>query len=200
MLYNEFMVRRMMVARLGDDHTELLHIAHKILSTVLAASQIRGARGQNIGCVPWIVVLHGLPTAGVLALELLQQKQSQLRFDHPPRPQVFPSSKIIQELSVFISLLRYVHAPGDGNYTLTEQARKTLQQILDRVLSMDSATLAVPTPERAQLPSPVSSSSVLPDDRGNGMLFDFSWMDNAQIDADFWMSLPDHPLLSQPIS
>ena len=55
MLYNEFMVRRMMVARLGDDHTELLRIAHKILSTVLAASQIRGARGQNAGCVPWIV-------------------------------------------------------------------------------------------------------------------------------------------------
>ena len=55
MLYNEFIVRRMMVARLGDDHTELLHIAHKILSTVLAASQIRGERGQTSGCVPWIV-------------------------------------------------------------------------------------------------------------------------------------------------
>ena len=142
-------------------------------------------------------MLHGLPTAGVLALELLQQKQSQLRMDQPPRLQVFPSSKIIQELSVFISLLRYVHAPGDGNYPLTEQAGKTLQQILDKVLSMDSAPPRVLTPERAQLPSLISNSSAPPDDGSNGLLFDFSWMDNAQFDADFWMSLPDHPMLSQ---
>jgi hypothetical protein len=54
-LYNEFMIRRMMVARLGDDHTELLHLAHKILGTVLESSQVRGARGGQTGCVPWIV-------------------------------------------------------------------------------------------------------------------------------------------------
>ena len=142
------------------------------------------------------IVLYGLPAAGVLALELLQQKQSQLRSEQPPRAQVFPSSKIIQELSVFISSLRYVHAPGDGNYTLTEQARKTLQRILDKVLSLDSINPAVPIPDGAHLPSPISNASALPDDGGNGMLFDFSWMDNAQIDADFWMNLPEHPLLS----
>ena len=54
-LYNEFMIRRMMVARLGDDHTELLNIAHKILGTVLEASQVRVSRGNNVGCIPWIV-------------------------------------------------------------------------------------------------------------------------------------------------
>jgi len=54
-LYNEFMIRRTMVGRLGDNPTELVHLAHNILSTVLEASQIRGARGHNVGCVPWIV-------------------------------------------------------------------------------------------------------------------------------------------------
>jgi hypothetical protein len=54
-LYNEFMVRRMMVARLGEDHTQLLHLAHQILKTVLEATSVRGARGTNVGCVPWIV-------------------------------------------------------------------------------------------------------------------------------------------------
>jgi hypothetical protein len=54
-LYNEWMIRRMRVARLGDDHTELLHISHKILVTVLEGSQIRGLRGSHGGCVPWVV-------------------------------------------------------------------------------------------------------------------------------------------------
>jgi hypothetical protein len=54
-LYNEFMIRRMMVARLDEDHNELLHLAHRILKTVLEASSVRGARGANVGCVPWIV-------------------------------------------------------------------------------------------------------------------------------------------------
>lgn len=30
----------------------------------------------------------------------------------------------------------------------------------------------------------------------DGSLYDFSWMDNAEFDADFWMNLPDHPLLA----
>ena len=142
------------------------------------------------------MVLYGLPTAGVLALELLQQKQSQLRSEHPPRTQAFPSSKIIQELSIFISSLRYVHSPGDGNYALTEQARKTLQRILDKVLSMDNAGTGVPMSDRQHPPTPMSNSNARADDYGSGVLYDFSWMDNGQFDADFWMTLPDHPLLS----
>ena len=138
-------------------------------------------------------MLYGLPSAGVLALELLKQKQSQLRSEYPPRAQAFPSSKIIQDLSVFISSLRYVHAPGDGNYALTEQARKTLQRILDRVLTMDSGGSGSSL-QGDPLPSPISNSSLLPDNNGSGI--DFSWMETAQFDTDFWMSLPDHPLLS----
>lgn len=53
-LYNEFMIRRMMVARLGEDRAELLNISNRILSIVLEASQFGGSRG-NIVLVPWLV-------------------------------------------------------------------------------------------------------------------------------------------------
>jgi hypothetical protein len=139
------------------------------------------------------VALYGLPTAGVLALELLQQKQSQLRNEYPPRPQAFPSSKIIQELSVFISTLKYVHSPGDGNYALMEQARKSLERLLEKTLSFE----AQPAPSRMQFPSPTSTSALV-EEPDNG-LYDFSWIDTAQFDADFWTNLPDHPLLTQEV-
>jgi hypothetical protein len=138
-------------------------------------------------------VFYGLPAAGVLAMELLQQKQSQLRSENPPRASAFPTSTIIQELSVFISSLRFVHAPGDGNYALTEQARKTLQQILDRVLSMETTNHVLS--ERVQLQTPISNGSFLGEMEETAFAYDFAWMENAQID-DFWTNLPDHPLLS----
>jgi outer membrane protease len=61
---------------------------------------------------------------------------------------------------------------------------------------MDTAGQRLSVPDSTHLPSPISNASALPEDSGNGMMYDFSWMDNAQIDADFWMNLPDHPLLS----
>jgi hypothetical protein len=62
-----------------------------------------------------------------------------------------------------------------------------LQRILDTVLSPPEPA-AAPNPQTL----PTSSSNEFSEDS----IYDFSWMDNAEFDADFWMNLPDHPLLA----
>jgi hypothetical protein len=74
-------------------------------------------------------VMHGLPTAGVLAIELLKQEQSRhYTLD------VLPRSETIQDLSVFISALAAV-GPGEGNFSICNQGKKSLKRVLDQILS-----------------------------------------------------------------
>lgn len=62
-----------------------------------------------------------------------------------------------------------------------------VQRILDTVLSPQEPA-AVPNPQTMLTPTSAEYAE-------DG-LYDFSWMDNAEFDADFWMNLPDHPLLA----
>lgn len=77
--------------------------------------------------------IFGLPSAGVLAIELL--RQSQIPESNPS----FPRSEVIQNLSRFAANLEYMIWPHAGNYEICQQARKVLRHILDRVLSAPPA-------------------------------------------------------------
>jgi chromatin structure-remodeling complex subunit RSC3/30 len=80
--------------------------------------------------------IFGLPSAGVLAIELLRQSQT------PDPNALFPRSEVIQNLSRFAADLEYVIWPHAGNYEICQQARKVLRYILDRVLSAPPAVPA----------------------------------------------------------
>jgi len=60
---------------------------------------------------------------------MLRQEQS-----HEYTPDILPRSKIIQDLSVFISALATV-GPGEGNHAICNQGRKVLERVLDKILS-----------------------------------------------------------------
>jgi hypothetical protein len=130
------------------------------------------------------VAIYGLPSAGVLALELLQQSQGRGAYTIKN----FPRSEVIQNLSVFVATLHTVHAEGDGNYQLCLQARRMLQRILDTVLSPEQ-----PVPALSNRRTLLTRSTI---DFSEENAYDMSWMDNAAFDADFWLNLPDHPLLA----
>lgn len=183
-LYNEFMLRRVLVRRYHDDPTELLQIAHKMLTAVIESRNIRGVRSVTTACMAWILVLYGLPAAGVLAVELLQLNGKGLNH-----------TKIKQDLCVITSYLKWIHVPGDGNYHLVEQARTTLQHILDKALMPESAPTPVPNGVAPETPISVGDNVGPAIDLGGQ---DFSWFDGAgQFDADFWASLMN---LDQPIN
>lgn len=161
------MIRRVLVRHARDNPTELVLIAHNILEAVIEARNLRGLVQSGAG-VPWVIVLYGLPAAGVLALELLQLNV-----------QAVSHAKIKQNLCVFISFLKWVHIPGEGNYALALRGCETLQHIMDKVLAADSHVSAVAD---ASEPNAVG----LGDDLG---VFDFSWLDQGHFDQNLWDGL-----------
>jgi chromatin structure-remodeling complex subunit RSC3/30 len=75
------------------------------------------------------VSFFGLPSAGVLAIELLRQCQT------ASTDTSFPRSEVIQNLSRFAADLEYAVPREAGNYEICQQARKVIRSILDHVLS-----------------------------------------------------------------
>ena len=172
--YNEFMIRRMLVRRLQHDPTELVQLAHRILIAVIELRNMRGALSTS-ACLAWIIVLHGLPAAAVLALELLQLNVS-----------ASSHARVKQDLCVFISHLKWVHVPGEGNFSLADQGRKTLQHIMDKVLTTEAPRSEQQEQRRAEAVAGGHDPAALVDDLG---VYDFSWLDAGHFDQDFWDSL-----------
>lgn len=134
--------------------------------------------------LPWLIALYGLPSAGILALELLHHSQN--------KPQAgfidFPRSEIIQKLSNLVSSIDFIVRPTNGNYGICGQAKKMLQAILDTVLSTEHDQPTVD--ENNEAPKTLDKFI------GEG-LDDQTWL-NYNLDMDFWTSLEDHPLLAWP--
>ncbi|KAJ9604727.1 hypothetical protein H2200_010841 [Cladophialophora chaetospira] len=172
--YNEFMIRRLLVRRHQDDPTELVLLAHKILATVIEMRNSRGAASSSV-CLAWVIVLNGLPAAAVLALELLQLNV-----------RVASHARIKQDLCVFISMLKWVHVPGEGNYSLADKGRKTLQHIMDKVLATEAPQPEQQEQRRVEAVAGSQEPMSLMDDLG---VYDFSWLDASHFDQDFWDSL-----------
>jgi hypothetical protein len=122
---------------------------------------------------PWITVFFGLPPAGVLAVELHQYKQRPLTSTTD-----FAWGQVIQDLSVLVSNLKWVYLPGDGNYQLADQARQSLQHILDTVLTESSIIEPTISPFENFSPDP--------------MLDSLFWLNNTEFGTDFWINLPDN--------
>lgn len=114
----------------------------------------------------------GLPCAGVLAQELLQrsrknrstsslhegggvvsqhQRPAMSRNTTPPTP--FPRSEVIQNLSIFASLLEKALHTRDGNYGIARRGLDAIRNILDRVLSSDDEEAVQHPPTPGALPS-----------------------------------------------
>lgn len=134
--------------------------------------------------LPWLIALYGLPSAGILALELLHQSRN--------KPQAgsidFPRSEVIQKLSNLVSSIDFIVRPTNGNHGICGQAKKMLQAILDTVLSTEH--------DQPEIDENNEAPKTLDTFMGEG-LDDQMWL-NTNLDMDFWTSLEDHPLLAWP--
>ncbi|KAJ9629735.1 hypothetical protein H2203_002116 [Taxawa tesnikishii (nom. ined.)] len=177
-MYNDFLVQRIMVQQLHADPEGLSELAYELLSGTLIL--VGPQSGEDISDLPWTIAYFCLPTAGVLALELLRQVRNRTVLNR-----TFSRSDVIQQLSVLVSALGWIVRPGEGNYLLLTQARKMLQRILNRVLRFDPV----------QVPNQVQNDSYAVPDLAGMLANDFAWLDNTDIDTMFWTNLEDHPLL-----
>lgn len=149
--YNEFLLQRVLVQRFNANPEELLVAADELLSNTLF---LLGK--DNDADIDWTVSLFSLPSAGVLALELLKQ-QTQPDYRAPARAP--PRSRMIQNLSVLIAALKWISREGVGNYSLGRQATATLERVLERVLNADNIPARVVQTVRQQELSAASNET-----------------------------------------
>ena len=131
-----------------------------------------------------MIAKFGLPTAGVLGLELLRQSRSTSRSTMTSSLPL-PRSEIIQNLSNLVAQIKSTVHPKDGNYAICVQARKVIQRILDQVLSP-------PVPAGA---NDFESGQYLEATSTEVPMNQLEWL-GTKSELDFWSTLPRHPLLA----
>jgi hypothetical protein len=148
-LHSHFLLQRAVVNLAGAGHEELFETSRLILSTVNKLSSDREPLTDRSRNYSWVVSFYlfpfpvqvlkttvtcqmldyGLPSASVLAIELLHQSQG------IGAPIVsFPRTEIIRNLTVFVSSLSWSARPTQANYSICIEAERKLSQILDAIL------------------------------------------------------------------
>lgn len=130
-LHSQFLLHRAVVKHTNVGHVPLFDTARQLLSTVLRICNDREVKLDRSKQDSWVMLYYGLPSACVLAFEILRQNQKP-----GPHPVVLPRSEIIRNLSVFVSCLAWVASPSPshGNYAACKEVEKKLSRILDQIL------------------------------------------------------------------
>ncbi|KAK7742225.1 hypothetical protein SLS62_010776 [Diatrype stigma] len=142
---NELLLQRVLIRKAGASSEKLLQEARAMFKDVLHLSQRFDVASAHLRDVNSILVVHGLRSAAILAVELLKQEQ----LPHPDSARL-PRSQTIQELAVFAARLGSVD-PRDGSFAMCDQGRKVIQRILDKVLSPLAKAADKAHPDRRSL-------------------------------------------------
>lgn len=142
---NELLLQRVLIRKAGASSEKLLQEARAMFKDVLHLSQRFDVASAHLRDVNSILVVHGLRSAAIIAVELLKQEQ----LPHPDSA-LLPRSQTIQELAVFAARLGSVD-PRDGSFAMCDQGRKVIQRILDKVLSPMAKAADRAHPDRRSL-------------------------------------------------
>ncbi|KUJ18208.1 uncharacterized protein LY89DRAFT_583053 [Mollisia scopiformis] len=138
-LQNKFLIDRIALARGLDNGQSLLNTAIESIDIALLYWMKRDQL-MSFSCnFDWIVTFYGIPSAGVICVELLKKAASQSTVE-------FSLSDAIQKLTLFIAFLEWIR-PTDGNYALAQRLRKVIRRVLDYVLEARNETAKAPNPE-----------------------------------------------------
>ncbi|PQE31313.1 fungal specific transcription factor protein [Rutstroemia sp. NJR-2017a WRK4] len=78
----------------------------------------------------WMLMCWGVPSSGVLCVEVLKQMKSPSASEGLK----IPKSEIVQNLSLLIGFLEWI-IPGAGNYALCKRMSQLVKKILDQILN-----------------------------------------------------------------
>ncbi|KAI1463404.1 uncharacterized protein F4812DRAFT_446814 [Daldinia caldariorum] len=127
---NQLLLQRVLIRKAGASSEELICLARSILKDILLISQRRDLGTLLKTDIASLLAVQGMRSAAVMAVELLKQEQLPVY----PRNPLLPRSQTIQDLAVFAAVLGAVD-PSDGSFSICDQGRKVITQILDRILS-----------------------------------------------------------------
>ncbi|KAJ5399819.1 hypothetical protein N7465_010308 [Penicillium sp. CMV-2018d] len=132
LLYSNFLLQRILVKRSLAESETLVSLANQILKAMLAQIAVSQRCGSPFSELGWTIPYFGLPSAGILAIEVLRQTQNARPW---PSERRFARSEVIQNLSNLASHIQYIILPQKGNYEICQQGRKVILYILDHVLA-----------------------------------------------------------------
>ena len=115
----------------------------------------------------WMLMCWGVPSSGVLCVELLKQMKQPP--GTPPSLRL-PRSEIVQNLSLLIGFLEWVK-PAAGNYQLCVRMRIIIKRILDQILNPSPPSSAPPASQE----SLEMAGQNLEPANGNGVAVPFDW-------------------------
>ena len=128
-LFNRYLLDRLPTEDASQNKQSLIDTAVEILGIlVLFFGRDDCAAGGLFVCASRLSVYFGIPSAGVLAVELLKQHQYPRRYALS-----LPRSRVVQDLSVFNHYLGTVE-PCNGNHVICSRIHKVLGKVLDQVL------------------------------------------------------------------
>lgn len=186
-VHTDFLLQRAIVSRLRTDTKQLIPISRTMLKLVLLAQSKKDFFRDFQADLDFILAFHGLPAAGVLAVELLTQERTRQW-----TPDLLPRSETIQDLSVFISALAAV-GPGEGNFYICNQGRRALSRVLDQILSPNPP----PPPMSASGEPPVYDDAAVYFPIGNDAEF-LQWLEHVEWDKNAWIEPLTLPQVDAP--
>ncbi|TAQ87329.1 hypothetical protein B7494_g4354 [Chlorociboria aeruginascens] len=176
-----FLLQRLAVSRSFATGQELFDIALEIMTVVLSLWLNRDQLQNWNFAFDWIVVCYGIPSAGVISLELLNSINPTLAAQRKEKDKTkFSRSSVIQTLTMFVAFLSWIR-PTDGNVALCWRLKRVMQRIVDSVLD---------TPSLFPSESGVGNDEVVTDASGG--------VDGREevVGGEEWSDIGDAPLLS----
>ncbi|WPB06571.1 uncharacterized protein RHO25_011228 [Cercospora beticola] len=128
MQHAAFLLERAAYNKTKSDPSMLIATARSLLSLVLKAYSLSDFLNEFQVDLTDSLAFYVVPTAGVLALEMLKREQYYHANDD------FPRSEVLQQLSVLVPILEAVPA-DEGNGPICAMGLHAIKKVLDRLLS-----------------------------------------------------------------
>lgn len=183
MLNHHFLLQRILIKKIGVDNSKLLTIAQEMFSfVVLLVNNLNVLREFQLD-VLGLLTMDGIPSAAIIAMELLHQDQNPTSASALANP--LPRSNTIQDLSVFIACLGTVKPFAYGSNSCI-RGHKFLKKVLDTILDSPPVRLTADHSSAQNLSDPSFTSPFL--QTGNAGDF-MRWLDNMDFEGDSWVNL-----------
>ncbi|KAL5385470.1 hypothetical protein PMIN06_005624 [Paraphaeosphaeria minitans] len=182
-LNHHFLLQRTLIKKIGADNSKLLSIAQDMFSfVVLLVNHMNILRDFQLDVIQ-LLTMDGIPSAAIIAMELLHQDQNPTSASALGNP--LPRSSTIQDLSVFVACLGTVKPFTNGSNSCI-RGRKFLKKILDTILDPPPVPLPTDDSSAQNLGDPTFTSPFL--QTGNDGDF-MRWLDSMDFESESWVNL-----------
>lgn len=153
-LYSNFLLARVLRHVNISENPELVLAAKSILDRIIFLHTHRDRMADMRLFIPWAVPFFGVPSAAILAIDLLLRHRAQSG-PATPKPAAYSRSEIIQNLSVFAGCLNEI-SPSEGSFLICERMAIAIRKILDQILE---PSIAMPPTPGSQPPQAFPTGS-----------------------------------------